>query len=387
MSKSVGYSPVVSELASVRAVTAPQNYEEYYGFAHAPFTLAPDPQFLYLSESHEDALHALRDVIARREGFAVLTGEIGTGKTTIARALLTRLDRTAFASLILNPFLSIEELMREVLLDFGVMSKDDVRSGRAAAASRDDLVRTLGDFLSSIGGLGGHGVLILDEAQHLPASVIDQLRLIANGNGSGTRPLQLVLLGLPPLADALGEPELQPFDSRISCQLRLTPLSRTDIDGYVAHRLHVARSSTAVYFNTEAMDLLHALSRGVPRSVNLLCDRALMLCARQRVHEVGPDAIRRAGLALDMTAESPDVLPRRRWRGWLAAALALAVTVGALLAFAPVADWVKTPLPDLPGAPHVTQAPPAEAYPVPPTLELNLVPVPAPRPSPVFRAF
>jgi general secretion pathway protein A len=167
----------------------------------------------------------------------------------------------------------------------------------------------------------------------------------------------------------------------------LTPLSRSDLDGYVAHRLQVARSSTAVYFNTEAMDLLHALSRGVPRSVNLLCDRALMLCARQRVHEVGPDAMRRAGLALDMTAEAPDVLPRRRWRGWLAAALALAVAVAGVLAFAPVADWVKTPLPDLPGAPHVAQAPPAEAYPVPPTLEMNLVPAPARRPSPVFRAF
>ena len=387
MGKSVGYSPVVSELASVRAATAAQNYEEYFGFAHAPFTLAPDPQFLYLSESHEDALHALRGVIAGREGFAVLTGEIGTGKTTIARALLTRLDRTAFASLVLNPFLSIEELVREVLLDFGVMSKDDVRSGRAGAASRDDLVRTLGDFLSSISGIGGHGVLILDEAQHLPPSVLDQLRLIANGNGNGARPLQLVLLGLPPLADALGEPDLQPFDSRVSCQLRLTPLSRSDLDGYVAHRLHVARSSTAVYFNTEAMDLLHALSRGVPRSVNLLCDRALMLCARQRIHEVGPEAIRRAGLALDMTAEAPIALPRRRWRGWLAAAVALAVAVAGVLAFAPVADWVKTPLPPLPGAPHVAQAPPAEAYPVPPTLELNLVPVPAPQPSPIFRAF
>ena len=379
----------MSELASVRAATAAQTYEEYYGFAHAPFTLAPDPQFLYLSESHDDALQAIRELVARRDGFAVLTGEIGTGKTTIARALLTRLDRTAFASLILNPFLSIEELLREVLLDFGVVSKEDVRSGRAAAASRDDLVRTVGDFLSSLGGIGGHGVLILDEAQHMPAAVLDELRLIANGNGNGTRPLQLVLLGLPSLADELGEPDLQPFDSRVACQLRLTPLSRSDLDGYVAHRLHVARSSTAVYFNTEAMDLLHALSRGVPRSVNLLCDRALMFCARERIHEVGPDAIRRAGQALDMTAEDPAAVTQRRWRPWLATALAVAAGLAVVLAFAPVADWVNAPLPDLPGAPHVTQAPPAEPYPVPPTMELDLLPTPQPppQPSPIFGAF
>ena len=313
-------------------------------------------------------------MIARRDGFAVLTGEIGTGKTTIARALLTRLDRTAFASLILNPFLSIEELVREVLLDFGVVSKDDVRSGRAAAASRDDLVRTLAR-------------LPVVDCRHRRARRPDPGRSAAPA-GRCPRPVaphrqrgqrqrraarcSSCSWACPRWLDALGEPDLQPFDSRVSCQLRLTPLSRPDLDGYVAHRLHVARSSTAVYFNTEAMDLLHALSRGVPRSVNLLCDRALMLCARERVHEVGPDAIRRAGRGPGHDGRRADVLPRRRvasdgsrprWP-WLAA-------VAGVLAFAAVADWVNAPLPDLPGAPHVAQAPPAEPYPVPPTLELN----------------
>lgn len=367
--------------------TAALTYEEYYGFAHAPFTLAPDPQFLYLSESHDEALDTLRDAIARRDGFAVLTGEIGTGKTTVARALLTRLDRTAFASLILNPFLTIDELVREVLLDFGVVSMDDVRSGRAAAASREDLVRTLRDFLSSIAGIGGHGVLILDEAQHLSADVLEQVRLIASEDDATTRPLQVVLLGQPSLLDALEQPALQPFDSRVSCQVRLTPLSRQDVDGYVSHRLTVARSATAVYFNAEALDEVHALSRGVPRLVNLLCDRALMLCARDRVHEVGPDAVRRAGAALDMAVNDPRPVPRRRWRLWLAAALVLTLAAATALAFVPPSDWVSAPLPDLPGSPHVALAPPAEAKPVPETLDFIPLPAAPPPPSPIFSPF
>jgi len=377
----------VSEEGSGRTATAPPTYEEYYGFAHAPFTLAPDPQFLYLSESHDEALDTLRGAIARRDGFAVLTGEIGTGKTTLARALLTRLDRAAFASLILNPFLTIDELVREVLLDFGVVSKEDVRSGRAAAASREDLVRALRDFLSSIAGIGGHGVLILDEAQHLPVEVLEYVRLIAGQDNGGARLLQVVLLGQPSLLDALAEPALQPFGSRVSCQVRLTPLSREDLDRYVSHRLAVARSLTTVYFNPDALDQLHTLSRGVPRLVNLLCDRALMLCARDRVHEVGPDMIRRAGGPLDMTQDEPVPVPRRRRWPWMVGALALTLAAAAVLAFAPVADWVEAPLPDLPGSSHVPLAPPAEPYPVPAAIDFIPLPEPSPPPSPVFRAF
>ena len=146
----------MGEALTIRAPGAPtQTYEEYYGLTQSPFSLAPDPHFLYLSESHEEAIRQLLDAARRNEGVIVLTGDVGTGKTTIARALLTRLDKTSFASLVLNPFLSVDELLREILLDFGVISRDDIRSGRAVSASRHDLTSTLHDFLLSLHPIGG----------------------------------------------------------------------------------------------------------------------------------------------------------------------------------------------------------------------------------------
>lgn len=372
----------VNEAGAAQAAAAALTYEEYYGFEHAPFTLAPDPQFLYLGASHGQAIESLRGAVARRDGFAVLTGEVGTGKTTLARALRTRLDRTAFVSLILNPFLSIDELLREVLLDFGVVSKEDVRSGRAAATSRQALVRALRDFLSSIASLGGHGVLILDEAQHLPFDALEQVRLLASDDGPGQEPLQVVLLGQPSLLEALAQPSMQAFASRVSHRLRLSPLSREEVEGYVAHRLQVGRSATTVAFTTGAIDELHGLSRGVPRLLNLLCDRALLISAREHAREVDRDAIRGAGVTLGLVAVEPAPAPARRWRRWATTTAMVAVAAAAVVAFAPLADWIRTPLPDLPGSPHVALATPAEAHPVPPLDE-----VPAGPPSPVFRAF
>lgn len=360
----------MSESASGRAAaTGAQTYEDYYGFAHSPFTPAPDPQFLYLSPTHDEALNRLRHTVAARDGFAVLTGEAGTGKTTIARTLVATLDRASFGSLILNPFLSIDELVREVLLDFGVMSKDDVRSGRASAATRDELVGTLRAFLSSVASIGGHGVLILDEAQHLPPDVLDHVRRIAAMDEAGRRALQVVLLGEPPLLAALETPDLQPFGGRVSVRARLTPLSRPETEAYIAHRVSVARGTTAVSFDGDAIDEIHLLSGGVPRVVNQLCDRALVLSARDRVHDVGTDAIRRGARALDLLPADPvpePPRPRKRWRWMFLVSL---LGVGVFLVFAPLVDWIDAPPPDLPGIPHVAVQPAAEARPIPPTLE------------------
>ena len=260
---------------------APQ-YEEFYGFVQSPFTLAPDPRFLYLSESHDDALQLLLQAIRRKEGIIVLTGDIGTGKTTVCRAVLERLDMTTFTSLLLNPFLSVEELLREILLDFGVVSREAVRSGRIAAATKHELVSTLHEFLLSLVPIGGSGVLIIDEAQHLSPQVLEEIRVLSNLETNQSKLLQIVLVGQLNLLDVLGAPERAAARSADLAARDAEPLTATEVEAYIGHRLSVAHGSSSVSFDSAALDAIHAASRGVPRVINLLCDRSLMLGARLR---------------------------------------------------------------------------------------------------------
>src|SRR5687767_548380 len=201
-------------------------YEEFYHFGQPPFTLAPDPRFLYRSESHEHAITLLMQAIRRKEGFIVLTGDIGTGKTTICRALLQQLDQSTFTSLLLNPFMSVEELLREILLDFGVVSREAVRSGRLAAATKHELISTLHDFLLSLIAIRGNGVLIIDEAQHLSPEVLEQIRVISNLETNQSKLLQIVLVGQLNLLGALGEVPMRQLDQRVSLRALLKPLTR-----------------------------------------------------------------------------------------------------------------------------------------------------------------
>jgi len=322
----------VGEALTIRATgAATQTYEEYYHLTQSPFSLAPDPHFLYLSESHDDAIRQLLDAARRNEGVIVLTGDVGTGKTTIARALLTRLDKTSFASLILNPFLSVDELLREVLLDFGVISRDDIRSGRAGSASRHDLTSTLHDFLLSLHPIGGHGVLIIDEAQHLPADVLEQIRVISTVETNTTHLLQVILIGQPSLLDALAHDEMRQLDSRVSVRASLKPLGRSDVEAYVSHRLSVAGNSGGVRFDSSAIDAVTSLSGGLPRLINLLCDRALMAGAQADSQTIDAATVHEAGEVLGMTApEAPVRVSRRPWHRslWIVAAVLVLVLGG-----------------------------------------------------------
>jgi general secretion pathway protein A len=357
-------------------------YEQYYGFVQPPFTLTPDPRVLYRSESHDEAITLLLQAIRRKEGFIVLTGDIGTGKTTICRALLEQLDSATFTSLILNPFLSIEELLREVLLDFGVVSRDAVRSGRIGTASKHELISTLHDFLLSLMPIKGSAVLIIDEAQHLSPHVLEQIRIISNLETNEAKLLQIVLVGQLDLLSTLADAELRQLDQRISIRAELKPLTREEVEAYIAHRLWVARGSTSVIFEPDALDLVHRFTGGVPRIINLLSDRALMAGSAAHVNRITPGLIEEAAGHLNLKLPEPPKLAARSRRPLTAAALLMAL-VGAALVFVALPWWTETTLPPAPSRPVLWRGVPAAARPIPTPDFMPPPPPSQPRPAPV----
>lgn len=317
---------------------APQ-YEEFYGFVQSPFTLAPDPRFLYLSQSHEAALQQVMQAIARKNGVVVLTGDTGTGKTTLCRTVLERLDMKCFTSLLLNPFLSVEEMLCEILLDFGVVSREAVRSGRIVSASRHELVSALREFLISLIPIGGSGVLILDEAQHLSPDVLDELRGLSNLEARDATLLQIVLVGQANLLDVLGSKDVRQLDQRVTVRATLTPLTRPEVDDYIGHRLSIAHGSSSIGFDGPAVEAVFEATGGVPRAINLLCDRSLTIGAGFGLRTITADVVTEAANALGLRAlrRHPRTGNDHAWR-WMALAAALIALIAALFLFAPLSN-------------------------------------------------
>ena len=351
-------------------------YESFYGLARSPFALAPDPRFLYLSASHHAAIRRILQALRRREGFIVLSGDIGTGKTTLCRALLEQLDKTALSCLILNPFVSLEELLRQVLVDYGVVSREGMQSERFRNATRQELVDALSAFLLTLAPLEGSAVVIIDEAQHLKPAVLEELRVIAGLHGQD-RLLQIVLVGQPGLLDLLSADDLRQLDQRITLKAMLQPLDRDDVDAYVTHRLTVAGESVSVVFERSAIKRLHTVSGGVPRVINLLCDRALMAGAERGVHEIDAAMIDRAADAVSFRRPAAEVdrqAPHRFPRRLAAIAAAIVLLAIALIAtLAPTHRLVDTVPPPLPPAPA-----PRIAEVVPPSIPADQPPIEAP---------
>ena len=205
--------------------------------------------------------------IRRREGFVVITGDIGAGKTTLCRALLEQLDRKTFTALVLNPFLSEEDLLKLILQDFGVVSRSDVKRGRLANVSKQELIETLNDFLLSLLPLNASALLILDEAQNLPLAVLEQIRILSNLETDKEKLLQIVLVGQLNLQALVRTPQVRQLDQRISIRYQLKPLTRDEVSAYIAHRLAVAGGSATVTFSPAALHLVYRYSGGIPRLI------------------------------------------------------------------------------------------------------------------------
>jgi general secretion pathway protein A len=299
-------------------------YEEYYGFTEKPFSLTPDPKYLFKSASHASAFELLQYAVRRREGFVVITGDIGTGKTTLCRALLEQIDRRTFTALVLNPFLSEEDLLRLVLQEFGVVSREEIKRGRLAHVTKQELIETLNEFLLSLQTIGAQALLIIDEAQNLPLQVLEQIRILSNLETAKEKLLQIVLVGQSNLKDVLRRPDLRQLEQRVSIRYDLKPLTAEETSAYIQHRLSVAGGGAAVSFVPKALARVHRFTGGIPRLINLLCDRALLTAYSSHTSKVSAAVVASAASSLELQ-------PPPRARGWLRQRLA-PFTAGILLA-------------------------------------------------------
>ena len=246
-------------------------YEQFYSLKENPFNITSDPDFYFSSSRHAEAISHLEFGIQERKGIVLMTGEIGTGKTTLCRTLLNRLDKTVKTALILNPSFSELQLLRFIIKDFGLEIK---------ARNKFDIINALNEFLIREASFGNNVVLIIDEAQNLRPKQLEQVRLLSNLETEKQKLLQVILVGQPELLVKLRDPSLRQLNQRISVRYHILPLDRTDIQNYIDHRLKIAQNgqtpNPSVHFTEEAISTLYELSNGIPRMLNILCDRALL---------------------------------------------------------------------------------------------------------------
>ena len=242
-------------------------YLPFFNLREPPFNLTPDPRFLFLSSQHEEALSHLLYGIHERKGFIEITGEVGTGKTVLCRALLEQLDDSVSTALIFNSYLTRTELLASISRDFGLAPE-----GTVGAA----LIDRLNAYLLSEFSAGRNAVVVIDEAQNLEPTVLEQLRMLSNLETTRGKLLQIILVGQPELRAKLSLPGMRQLDQRIAVRFHINELSRGETASYILHRLQVAGADTGITFTPKALKLIYQYSTGLPRRINLLCDRALM---------------------------------------------------------------------------------------------------------------
>jgi putative secretion ATPase (PEP-CTERM system associated) len=242
-------------------------YERFYNLRERPFALSPDPEYLYLSRVHREALDHLRYGVESRAGFIIITGEIGAGKTTLLQSLLQRVDERTVVARIVNTTLEPRELLETILIDFGLETN---------GKSKPALLRDLGQFLVQLRAQGRRPLLVVDEAQNLTEASLEEVRLLSNLETEKSKLLQILLVGQPNLRDTIASPELEQFRQRVAVSYHLTALDAPDTAAYINYRLEHAAIGEPMRFPADAADLVHSLSGGVPRIINVICDAALV---------------------------------------------------------------------------------------------------------------
>ena len=307
-------------------------YVQFFGLQQAPFSIAPDPRYLFMSERHREALAHLLYGVGGGGGFVLLSGEIGTGKTTICRCFLEQVPAGCQVAYIFNPRLTVHELLQSVCEEFGITVPAPAAGLEASAKA---CIAALNAHLLAAHAQGRHCVLIIDEAQNLAPEVLEQLRLLTNLETHERKLLQIMLIGQPELREMLARPGLEQLAQRVIARYHLGPLTAGETAAYLAHRLAVAGRQGALPFDTAALRRIHQISGGVPRRINLLADRALLGAFAEGRAQVGRRIVNQAAREVfDAGRAGRTFAVRAASAGPIVGALAAGVALGAVLLWA-----------------------------------------------------